>query len=671
MIIRLPVHTLFIALLLLALPLRANELTLNLKDADIRAVIATVSEMTGKNFIIDPRVKGTVTVISSAPMQADEVYEVFLSLLNVYGYTAVEGDNVVKIVPDANAKQSPVPTDSAERPERGDGFVTRILPIQNVNAAQLVPILRPLLPQQAHLAAYPATNVLIISDVADNVSRIADLVQRIDRESESEIELVALKYASADEVASILSTLASEDKKKGGEGGVTSQVAVLADSRTNSLIIKGEKSERTQVVNIVKKLDVPTGAIGNTRVVYLNYADATELAKVLSGVGESVVSQDAKAQAPNKRNTSVNGQSVSIQADATTNSLVINAPIEVMKELEAVIRQLDIRRAQVMVKAVIAEISSDKSAEFGVNWGYDGSGDRSPIGIVDFNGAISTLAKGALTGDITQVPPGLSLGIGDLRSGGSRFIALVQALRGDSDTNILSTPSLVTLDNEEAEIIVGQNVPFVTGSYSSASGTSAPTNPFQTISREDVGISLKIKPQINEGNSIRMEIEQEVSSVSTASTGAADLITNKRSLKSTVMVDDGDILALGGLLDENYSENNQKVPGLGDIPILGWLFSYKKNTKAKQDLTIFLHPRIIRNSKEGSAITSRKYGLLRSDQLRQLQESNHLLGESKPTLPPLPDFLELPLPFEVLYGSEEAADIQPLSATLPVMGSEP
>ncbi|MBF0469998.1 MAG: type II secretion system secretin GspD [Gammaproteobacteria bacterium] len=648
-----------IPLLLLALPLllQASDLTLNLKDADIKAVIATVSEMTGKNFIIDPRVKGSVTVISSKPMNADEVYQIFLSILTVHGYAAIESDNVVKILPEANAKQSAVPTRSQVAPGLGDEFVTRILTVQNVAAAQMVPILRPLLPQQAHLAAYPATNVLIVSDVAENVKRIAELVERIDRESESEIELVPLQYASAEEIARILSALENDKQNKAD----ADEVKVLADSRTNSLIIKGEKSKRTQVVSVIKQLDTPTGGEGNTKVIYLRYASAKDLATVLSSVGQNITAAATSNSRPPQGGKGGGGNSITIQADEATNALVINATPEVIRELEAVIRQLDVRRAQVMVKAVIAEISSDKAAEFGVNWGYDGSNETSPVGIVDFNGSLASVAGSALSGDYTSIPPGLTLAMGDITSGGRRFVALVRALRGDADTNILSTPSLVTLDNEEAEIVVGQNVPFVTGSYSSTGTTSNPTNPFQTIERQDVGISLKIKPQINEGNSIRLEIAQEVSSVSAASTGATDLITNKRSLKSTVMVDDGEILALGGLLDETYSESQQKVPGLGDIPVLGWLFSYRKNTKVKQDLTIFLHPRIIRDSKDGTEITSRKYNLLRAKQLLGQQKSSGLLwDEQRPLIPDLPDFLELPLPFETLYpdGVTDAGSLE-------------
>ena len=630
-------------------------LTLNLQEADINAVIATVSEMTGKNFIVDPRVKGKVTILSSKPMDSDEVYQVFLSILNVHGFAAIPGKNVIKIVPEANAKQDAVDTVDSKHPGEGDQFVTRIIPVENVSASQLVPILRPLLPQQGHLAAYPATNVLIASGTAANISRIVDLVRKVDYANEAEFELVALKHASAEEIARILSSLQQEEKKGGKASTVDESLTILADSRTNAVILKGDKSQRQQYRNIIERLDTPADGGGNTKVIYLRYASATDLVSVLGGVAQGIVNGQGKAQAKGGNAAA----RLDIQADASTNALVINATPEVIKELESIIRQLDIRRAQVMVKAIIAEISSDKSAEFGLSWGYDGSsGGTSPVGLVDFNGNLAGLYSAS---NALSAPPalnGLSLIAGGMTSGGSRYGALIRAIKGDADSNILSTPTLVTLDNQEAEIVVGQNVPFVTGSYSSTGSSSTPSNPFQTIKREDVGLSLKIKPQINEGDSIRLEIKQEVSSLSAAATSATDLVTNKRSLSTTVMVDDGQILALGGLLDETLNESEQKVPGLGDIPILGWLFSHKRTTKVKRDLTIFLHPRIIRDGKQGMAISSRKYNLLRAQQIHSEELLSGLLDTDVPTVPELADFLELPPPYDEATGAATSAAVE-------------
>lgn len=624
----------------------AGTMTLNLKDADIRAVIATVSEMTGKNFIVDPRVKGKVTVISSKAMDADEIYHVFLSILNIHGFATVPGKVAIKIVPEVNAKQGAVPT--IKRMRDDDQYVTRIIPVENVSAAQLVPVLRPLLPQQSHLAAYATTNILIVSSLASNISRIMSLVKQVDLASDSEFDVITLHHASADEVARILSSLTPG----AGKGAQAVGPKILADSRTNSIIVSGNKSERKGIKSIVERLDTPSGGSGSTKVIYLHYAKAKNIATILSGLSKSIVSKaTAKGGVP-KSATQVN-----IQADESTNALVISAAPDVVREIEAVIRQLDIRRAQVMVKMIIAEISADKSAEFGINWAAYSPNSNTPLGIIDLNGSLSSTIGSVAAGQPPSVV-GTMLGFGKINSIGEGFVALLQAIKGDADSNILATPTLVTLDNEEAEIIVGQNVPFVTGSYTGTSST--PSNPFQTIKREDVGLSLKIKPQINEGDSIRMEITQEVSSVNLSAESATDVITNKRSLKTTVMIDDGQILALGGLLDETMSDSDRRVPILGDIPLLGWFFSYKKSSKVKRDLTMFLHPRIIRDGKQGMAIASRKYNLLRAEQLKINEEQLGLISGDAPIVPEMNDFLELPPPFEAdtsdMPSESEAAE---------------
>jgi general secretion pathway protein D len=632
-------------------------MTLNLKDADINSVIATVSEMTGKNFIVDPRVKGKVTVISSQPMEAEDIYQVFLTVLGVHGFAAVPGKSVIKIVPEVNAKQDAIPTVGGRSHIDGGQFVTRVITVNNVAAAQLVPILRPLLPQEAHLAAYAPTNVLIASATAANIERLVGLIARIDLSSETEAELIPMQYASATEVERILNSLQQDAAK--GAAVPADEVKIIADSRTNSVILSGDKSKRHQLKKIITQLDTPLQSNGNARVIYLRYAKATDLANVLSGVGKSLAEE--KGGAANKgraQGATTTGSQLNIQADEATNSLVINAAPEVIRDLEAVIRQLDVRRAQVMVKAVIAEVGADTAMELGVQWGFDGSADSNPVGLIDFNNTITGVAQAAQG---LAAPPslnGLTVGAGDFTSGAFNFAGLLRALGGDSNNNILSTPSLMTLDNEEAEIVVGQTVPFITGSYTSTGSGSTPTNPFQTIQREDVGLSLKIKPQINEGNAIRMEITQEVSSISGSTVSASDLITNKRSVKTTVMVDDGRVLVLGGLIEEQLVESEQKVPLLGDIPLLGWLFRYQKNTKSKKDLMIFIHPRIVRDSGQSSALASEKYNYMRALQLNVREKGVRLMStDSSPLLPEMQEFLQLPPPFEA------QTELPPLPAT--------
>ncbi len=638
---------------------KQNAMTLNLRDADITSVISTVSEMTGKNFIVDPRVKGRVTVISSRPMQADEIYQVFLSILNVQGFAAIPGKNAIKIVPEVTAKQGAIPNKGGT----GDESVTRVVQVNNVAAAQLVPVLRPLLPQEAHLAAYTPTNVLIVSSTAANVDKLMELIQTVDQSNESEIELIPLKHASATEVERILNSLQQQNSAARAAGGAApDEVKITADGRTNSIILSGDKAARQGIKQIIAKLDTKLESSGNTRVFYLHYAKAKDLASVLGGVGESIVADKSGGGATGAVASSGKSK-LNIQADESSNSLVISAPPDVMRDLEAVIRQLDVRRAQVMVKAVIAEVSTDTSRELGVQWAYDGSPANGPIGVIDFNGNMSGMLQYAAGGGTT--PPslnGLNLGLGETLSDGTVYGALIRALSGDANNNILSTPTLVTLDNEEAEITVGQNVPFITGSYTSTGSSSTPSNPFQTVQREDVGLTLKITPQINEGNAVRMEISQEVSSISGSAASAVDLITNKRAIKTTVMVDDGNILVLGGLIDDQLIEKEQKVPLLGDIPVLGWFFSYQSTQKVKRDLMVFLHPRIMRGGELSNQLSSAKYNYMRAQQLNVRDRGVALMYDDvSPLLPEMKDFLELPPPYDTVPGARQDDSVEPVA----------
>jgi len=623
---KISVRNLLIALplsfLLLIEAVNAELVTLNFSDADLIAVINSVSQITGKNFIIDPRVKGKVTVISSKPLDEEEVYQVFLSILQVHGFATVPTKNAIKIIPDATAKQSATPLTRGDE-EPGDQLVTRVLQINYINAAQLVPILRPLVAQQGHLAAYAATNVLIISDRASNIGRIDRIIHQIDRESDSDIEIIKLKYAFAAEVVRLLTSL--NIKGPDQKNPLSGQVKFTADERTNSILLSGEKSKRLKYIAIISALDEPVESTGNTHVVYLHYAQAKNIASILSNVGAEVIKAEAQNTPVGKSGAAVS--SVSVQADETSNALVITAPASVYPALRAVIQQLDIPRAQVHIEAIIAEILLDTSDELGVQWLIDANpSGGGPVFSSQFSGSgtsIASIADGI-------IPDGMVLGLGRLDDPNLNFITLIRALSGDSETNLLSTPSIVTLDNQEAEISVGQNVPIVTGETVIIGTTDSITNPFRTVERQDVGISLKVKPQINEGNTITLTIEQEVSNVSATATSAVDIIINKRVIKTTVLLEDGQLLVLGGLIDDKVNETVQKVPFLGDIPILGALFRSTKLTKVKQTLVVFIRASIIRDPDKARALSRRKYNFMRDLQLQNFDEEDPIIPVLEP-----------------------------------------
>ena len=608
-----------------------DKMTLNFADTDINAVINAVAKLTNKNFIVDPRVKGKVTVITHQAMSKEEVYKVFLSVLKVHGFAAIPSESVIKIVPEVNAKQDSIPNVSNSHFEDGDGIVTQVIKIKNVDAAQLVPILRPLVPQRGHLAAYPASNVIIVSDSAANISRLSQIIRRIDLAVNDEIEIINLQHATASEVVRVINQLNRADPKK------KSKQTIIADDRTNSILLGGDSSLRIRMRAIISHMDTPVDIGGDAHVVYLRYAKAKDLVPVLTGVSKSLRSPRAKG----KQAISAQRQgNISIQADEASNALVINAPPKVFRSLRNVIQKLDIKRAQIIVESIIAELSYQRASEFGVQWAADGTkGGRSgPIGVVNFSVGTSLLG---INGASLEAPPsggldGLSLGLGSITDGILNVGALIRALAGDASTNILSTPTLVTMDNQEAEIVVGQNIPFLTGSYTSTTpgGTTNPSNPFQTIQRQDVGLTLKIKPQINEGDTIKLEITQEVSSLAASVEGSADLITNKRSIKTSVMVEDDQMVVLGGLIEDALRETEQKVPVLGDIPVLGWLFKYKKQQKQKTNLMVFIHPSILRNEETVDYYTNEKYNLIRSHQIKLSRKGLSLLSDKEIPLMP-------------------------------------
>jgi len=622
----------------------SDRVTLNFNATDINAVIAAVSEMTGRNFIVDPRVKGKVTVISQRALKASEIYQVFLSVLKIHGFAAIPGKNTTQIVPEVNAKQSAVSTGKKFIP-LSDEFITQVIEIKNVDAAQLVPILRPLVPQRGHLAAYPSSNVLVISDAASNIRRLKKIIASIDQASNGEIEVVTLENASASEVVRIIQQLSAGDAKNKKNN-------VIADDRTNSILLGGNKATRLRTKALIAHLDTRVDVGGSTQVVYLRNAVAKDLVPVLTGVSKSVTAAKGKKAAATQTTN------ISIQADENTNSLVITAPPDIFRSLRAVIHQLDVRRAQVIVEGVIAEVSTNSAEEFGIQWA-GGSSGSSAVGLVNFGIGTSISSLLGSLASSPDTPPSLGSGLNiaaGKTTGKNPVAALISALNSDGKSNILSTPSLLTLDNEEAEIVVGQNVPFLTGSYSGTGGGSTPSNPFQTVQREDVGLTLKITPQINEGDAIKLKVEQEVSTVS-PSTQGVDLITNKRSIKTNVVVNDGQMIVLGGLIQEELREAEQSVPGLGAIPLLGWFFRYNKTELVKTNLMVFLQPTILKDAAVTLAHTGSKYNYIRAKQLKLREEGMRLLAdEDSPLLAKNKQFLTLPEPYKDDIDKEENND---------------
>jgi len=632
--------------------------TLNMKDADIQALIATVSEITGKNFIVGPNVQGKVTVISARPMRPDEVYDVFLSVLRVHGFAAVPSGSMVKIMPEAIAQQDGAGGVGNARAAAADELVTQVVPVKHVSAAELVPILRPLMPQGGQLIAHASSNSLVVSDRAGNVERLVGIIQRIDTASDAQVEVIPLAHANAAELARTLTMLA-DDKTAQANGDAA---RVFADTRTNSILLAGAKNGRLKMRALIAHLDTPVDNGGDTQVIYLHYANAKELVPILEGVA-TTLSGVAPPTAPKAGDTAGGSASpATIQAHAETNALIISAPPAIFRSLSAVVRQLDIRRNQVLIEAVIAEVSDQTASELGVQWqlplGKDG---QHVIGGTNFT---SSTSPGNNIISASQNPLGIGNGFnlgyidGTVSIAGKQLFqigALVTALRGDGKSNILSTPSVLTLDNQEAQIKVAQEVPFLTGQYTTgALGTSTTTNngttttngitnPFQTIERKDVGLVLKVKPQINEGESVRLDIHQEVSSLAPTVSGAVDLITNKRELTTSVLVKDDSLLVLGGLIDNQLKDNVQKVPALGDIPLIGNLFRYRTNSRTKSDLMVFLHPKILRDAATEAAVSSEKYNYIRTEQLQMRQEDWPITPRAqRPMLPAVHDFLASP-----------------------------
>lgn len=613
-----------------AAPQSEGAWKINMKKADIRTFIEQVSDITGYSFIVDPRVKGEVTVVSNTEMSASDIYDMFESVLRIHGYASVKTGSVVKIIPTQGAKQEDLPLGSGGL--SNEKMVTRVIPVENTNATELVPILRPMVPQYGHLAAVSSANALIISDHANNISRIIDIIKRIDSAESEEVEVVQLKYAWVGDVVKTLEQLTPVDTgagKKSSRSSGNVRVRVVAEERTNRLILRGEKSARARVKALLVDLDRPVENSGSTQVIYLRHAEAEKVAEILGALvsGRSTSSKSSGKssgkQAATLATPAANSSDITIQADETLNALIVRAAPADLAEIRNIVDQLDVRRAQVLIEAAFVEVSGSASEALGVQWGY---GDPAK-GVAGTSLAASgQLSLGAIAGLLgegdskadTASFSGLLAG-GATQHGDVKMGIVIQAVESNSNTNLLSTPSIMTLDNEEAEIIVGENVPFITGTSLSSNND----NPFQTIERQDVGLTLRVTPQINDGNVVRLQLVQEVSNVSNETiSGAADISTQKRSVKSVILANDKEIIVTGGLVRDDVEEVVSKVPLLGDIPLLGALFRAKSQKLTKRNLLLFLQPTIVRDDAGANQVSQQKYDQMRSLSLRIDQYGN-------------------------------------------------
>jgi general secretion pathway protein D len=657
----------------------SNQATLNFVGADIESVVKAVGHYTNTTFIIDPRVKGTISLVSEKPVNKTQALNLLASALRLQGFALVRVDGFTKIVPEADAKLQAGP--SGVESLRGDQIATQIFRLNYESAANLVPVLRPLISPNNTISANPGNNSLVITDYADNLKRLARIIASMDSPAPAELDVVPIRYAIATDIAAMVNRLLEQGAAAAPGGAADAgRISLLADTRTNSVIVRAPSVARGNLAkSLIAKLDQPTAQAGNVHVVHLRNADAVKLAQTL----RAVVAMDSSATNTNQQqqqqaqpmlasstgqqqggglgtgtlgsqSTQTQNQSLLpsggsagfIQADQATNTLIITASETVYRNLRAVIDRLDARRAQVYVESLIVEVSADKSAEFGIQW-LGLSGDASSKyrigGVTGFSSAGNNLITQATTklSAGTALPPGngLSVGIFQQVAGELGLGVLARALESDADANILSAPNLITLDNEEARIIVGQNVPFITGQYTTpASGGSAGVNPFQTVERRDVGLALRVRPQISEGGTIKLQIYQETSSVVQGASIASDIITNKRSIESNVLVDDGQVIVLGGLIEDRMSDGIEKVPGLGDVPVLGNLFKYQNRRRQKTNLMVFLRPTVIRSADQNSGLVEDRYEYIRGVQSSQQPPRSAVLPDMPaPTIPPLQD----------------------------------
>ena len=575
---------------------------INLKNADIREFISQVSTITGRSFIIDPRVKGDVTVVSSTAMDREGIYELFLSVLQVHGFAAVPSGDVVRIVQTVLAKQSGNPNDFEEGLESQE-LVTRVIPVLNAPSDEMVKVLRPLIPQYGQIAALSQPNVLIISDHASNINRLVEIVNRVDVADSLEVSIIDLKEAWVEDIVALLEQLAPEQIGKSAKG--PNRVSIVASERTNSLVIKGERYTVARVKQLVSQLDVPANRSGTIKVVRLAHSDATKMAEILNSLVKERKSGESGGMVE-----------VSVQADEAINALVIRADPANMIDIMDIIDSLDVRRMQVLIEAAIVEVTADFSRQLGSELALgSASSSTTPLGLTAPSGTLAQILQGlAITG---QPSAPTSLGDAPLIAGGrldatgTSFAFIIKALAANGDVNLLSTPSITTMDNEEAKIVVGQNVPFRTGS--TVTGSQGTTNPFTTIQREDVGLTLEVTPHINSDNLVRLLIHQEVSEVDASSLSgigsqaAADLITNKRTIDTTILVEDNEVIILGGLIRDKETQGESRVPVLGSIPGLGMLFRNRTTSTEKQNLMVFLRPTVLKSQADIAEATERKF----------------------------------------------------------------
>lgn len=648
-----------IALLVLGLSLSTGLLaqqtwTPNFEDSDIQKVIKFMAEATGKTIIIDPKVRGPVKLINNRPLNAEELYSMFLSVLDVHGYTAIESGSVVRIVPNRDARSLPVPNQS-QVSQVDDTYITQVIQLKNISAAKVLPTLRPLVPQHGHISAYDASNALIITDTRANIIRLNEIIARIDQSAIIGTDLIELRYAQATEVVNVITQLEKPDPNR---GTTTSPVLVVADKRINGVIVNGDDLQRQRVKMLIDSMDRPQTKNSNFRVEYLRYAKAEDVAKVLTGMVQSLGQQRPGGEGAAPTNTTAN-----IQSDEATNSVLITADSDTMESLLAVVQSLDIRRMQVQIEAIIVEVSGNDGSELGVEWMYrnedsgfgsstQGDGALASIGSAAIDLTDAGLAS--LAGNLSNIP-GQVFGVGRV-GGRTDFLGILRMLQSSSNTNILSMPNMTTTDNNEAMIKVGQEVPIQTGSFSGTGtgGGSTPSNPFNTFDRKDVGITLKVTPHVNEGNNVVLDIEQEVSDL--ANIDSIDgVVTNNREIKTQILVADGQTAVLGGLIKDEVQSSQTRVPLLGSLPIIGNVFRTQSSREVKTNLLIFIRATIIRDDEMLTGATADKYRYIRDEQLEHRRNRGILLNSR--SVPVIPDWDTVkPVEPKVETPDEDAAD---------------
>lgn len=628
----------------------AEPVALNFQNADIEAVARGFAAIAGKQVVVDPRVKGTLTLVSERALSRSAALAQFVAALRVQGYTLVESAGLLKVVPEADAKLQAVPVGDEALPA-GNQIATQVFRLQHESANALVAVLRPLISPNNTVNANPGNNSLVITDYADNLRRLGRLIAALDVAQATDLEVVVLQHAIASDLAPLVLRLLSQSgtapaPAPGAAAGTG--VTVLAEPRTNTLLLRAPNGAQMALArSLIAKLDVPSvgGAAGSLHVVYLKNADATKLAATLratlgQGAAPAAPASPGTPAAASAAQTAPAASGGSIQADLATNALIINAPEPQYRQLRAVIDQLDTRRAQVFVESLIAEVSEDKAAELGVQWqGALGNAGDGVIGLLGSNFGtagqnIVNLALGAAAGTVTPAR-GLNLGLAQRTNGVYVLGFLARALQDSGSGNVLSTPNLLTLDNEEAKIVIGQNVPFVTGQFTNTNAGNGAVNPFQTIERKDVGLTLRVKPQISENGTVKLSIYQEVSNVLASTIGSLNgPTTNKRTIESNVLVGDGAIVVLGGLLQDEFANTQERVPGLADIPLFGGLFRSESRTRKKSNLMVFLRPVVVRDAHSADRLSLDRYDSMRAGLAgNQPERSSALRINSAPTLP--------------------------------------